>query len=92
MPTLGANIIGASKMQNNFWYLIKMLNLSILWFSHRKGDKVNKQRRLKAITLQGAIEKSPILLSKYWKIDPFDRVLQNVTNYWATNNVLADCN
>ena len=26
-----------------------------------------KERRLRAITLQGAIEKSPIYLSQYWK-------------------------
>ena len=26
-----------------------------------------KQRRLRAITLQGAIEKSPILLLQYWQ-------------------------
>ena len=30
------------------------------------------QRRLRVITLQGAIEKSPILLSQYWKNEWLD--------------------
>ena len=31
-----------------------------------------RQRRSRAITLQGAIEKIPILLSQYWDNDKFD--------------------
>ena len=31
-----------------------------------------KQRRLRAITLQGALEKSPILISQYWKNEWLD--------------------
>ena len=38
------------------------------------------QRGLRVITLQGAIEKSPILLSQYWKKVP---VLKGNKNYFV---------
>ena len=34
----------------------------------RTGTKKRKHKRFRAITLQGVIEKSPILLLQYWKI------------------------
>ena len=46
-----------------------------------------KQRRLRAITLQGSIEKSPMLLLQYWKI-----VNKSTISYFGgTNNIFADC-
>ena len=40
------------------------------FFSIKKEVKIPKwmQRGLRVITLQGAIEKSPVLLSQYWKL------------------------
>ena len=43
------------------------------------------------ITLQGAIEKSPILLSQYWKIEWLDGNI--IISYFGdNNNFFADCN
>ena len=46
-----------------------------------------KQRRLRVMSLQGAIEKSPILLLQYWKIDLFDRVPKINLHFGGTNNI-----
>ena len=35
----------------------------------QRTDTKKMQRGLRVITLQGAIEKNPILLSQYWKIN-----------------------
>ena len=48
------------------------------------------QRGLRMITLQGAIEKSPILLSQYWKNEWLDGNI--IILYFAgSNNIFADC-
>ena len=48
------------RMNNNYRNSCKSDN-------YKKGNEGKKQRILRVITLQGAIEKSSILLSKYWK-------------------------
>ena len=58
-----------------------------------KNQKVPKrmQKRLKVITLQGAIEKSPILLSQYWKNEWLDGNI--VISYFdGSNNICIDVN
>ena len=48
------------------------------------------QRGLRVITLQGAIEKSPILLSQYWRNEWFNDTI--IISYCAgSNNIFADC-
>ena len=48
------------------------------------------QKGLRVITLQGAIEKNPILLSQYWKNEWLDG---NITfsYFGGSNNIFADC-
>ena len=48
------------------------------------------QRGLRVITLQGAIEKSPILLSQYWKNEGL--VVTIIISYFSgCYNIFADC-
>ena len=48
------------------------------------------QRVLRVITLQGAKEKSPILLSQYWKTELLDGTI--IISYFAgSNNTFVDC-
>ena len=48
------------------------------------------QRGLKFITLQGAKEKSPILLSQYWKNEWLNGNI--IISYLdGSNNIFADC-
>ena len=43
------------------------------------------------VTLEGAIEKSPILLSQYWKNEGLDDTI--IISYLVgSNNIFADCN
>ena len=42
------------------------------------------------ITLQGAIEKSPILLSQYWKSEWLDGNII-ISYFGGSNNIFADC-
>ena len=48
------------------------------------------QRGLRVITLQGAIEKSPILLSQYWKNELLDGSII-ISYFGGSNNIFADC-
>ena len=48
------------------------------------------QRGLRVITLQGETEKSPILLSQYWKNDRLDGTII-ITHFDGSNNILVDC-
>ena len=48
------------------------------------------QRGLRAITLQGAIEESPILLSQYWKIEWLDGNII-ISYFGGSNTIFADC-
>ena len=47
-------------------FLLSLLIMRTI--SNRINNKENKQRRTRPTTLQGAAEKSPILLPQYWKI------------------------
>ena len=49
------------------------------------------QKGLRVITLQGAIEKSPILLSQYWKNELLDGTII-ISYFGCSNNIFADCN
>ena len=49
------------------------------------------QRELRLITLQGAIEKSPILLSQYWKNEWLDGT-KIISYFCGSNDNFADCN
>jgi hypothetical protein len=48
------------------------------------------QKGLKLISLQGAIEKSPILLSQYWKNEWLD-VNIIISYFGGSNNIFASC-
>ena len=48
------------------------------------------QRGFRVITLQGAIEESPILLSQYWKIEWLDGTLI-ISYFGGSNYIFADC-
>ena len=48
------------------------------------------QEGLKLISLQGSIEKSPILLSQYWKNELLDGSII-ITYFGGSNNIFADC-
>ena len=45
---------------------------------------------LNVITLQGVIEKSPILLSQYWKIEWLDGSII-ISHFGGSNNIFDDC-
>ena len=59
--------------------------------SKKKQRKQKRlQRGLRVITLQGAIKKSPILLSQYCKNEWFDGTI--IISYFdGNNNIFADC-
>ena len=46
------------------------------------------ERGLRVITLRGPIEKSPILLSQYWKIIGWHH---NYSYFGGSNNIFVDC-
>ena len=48
------------------------------------------QRGLRVITLQGAIEKSPIFLSQYWKNELLDGTII-ISYFGGSNNIFAEC-
>ena len=48
------------------------------------------QKGLRVITLQGAIEKSTILLSQYWKNGRLDGNII-ISYFGGSNNIFADC-
>ena len=62
------------------------------WSKEKKYDNFfyRKVGRLK--TLCGAIVKSPILLSWYWKNIQFIRAPKIISQFWCTNIILFDCN
>ena len=48
------------------------------------------QKGIKLITLQGAIENIPILLSQYWKNEWLDGNII-ISYFGGSNNIFADC-
>ena len=48
-----------------------------------------KHRRLRAITLQGALEKSPILLLQHWKNEYIESNIF-ILHFGGTNNIFAN--
>jgi hypothetical protein len=48
------------------------------------------QKGLRVITLQGAIKKSSILLSQYWKNELLDGSII-ISYFGGSNNIFADC-
>ena len=48
------------------------------------------QRGLRVITLQGTIEKSPIMLSQYLKFEWLDGTIL-ISYFYGSNNIFADC-
>ena len=48
------------------------------------------QRGLEVITLQGAIERSLILLSQYWKNERFDGTII-ISYFGGSNDIFANC-
>ena len=56
----------------------------------QKTDTKWMQRGLRVITLQGAIEKSQILLSQYWKNESLDANII-VSYFGGSNNIFANC-
>ena len=56
----------------------------------KKEAKNWYQKGLRVITLQGAIEKSSILLSQYWKNEWLDWTII-ISYFGGSNNIFADC-
>ena len=48
------------------------------------------QRGLRGITLQGALEKSPILLSQYWNLEWLDGTII-ISYFGGSNNIFVHC-
>ena len=70
---------------------------AIAFKSEREPSKKSKelipkrmQRGLRVLPLQGSIEKSPILLSQYWKNEWLDCTI-NILYFGGSNNIFADC-
>ena len=70
-----------TNLQNSFKNLSK--EIKSVNFCYRKVGRV--------ITKWGAIEKSPILLSQYWKQYYFKRVTKIISHFDGSNNIFADC-
>ena len=56
----------------------------------QRTDTKRMQRGLRVIPLQGAIEKSPILLSQYWKNERLDGTII-ISYFGGSNSIFADC-
>ena len=56
-----------------------------------KSDNFCYRKVGRAITKWGAIEKSPISLSQYWKSYHFERVKKNISHFDDSNYFFADC-
>ena len=68
-----------------------------IYKTDRKMKKRGKEGQLllsesyRAITKRGPIEKSPILLSQYWKNTHFHMVPKIILHFRGTNNIFVDC-
>ena len=59
------------------------------WSLEIKSDNFCYRKVGRAITLQGAIEKSPILLSQYWKNKWLNSNI-TISYFGGSNNIFAD--
>ena len=66
-------------------------NSSKNWSKRIKSDNFCYRKVGRAITKWGAIKKSPILLSQYWKIYDFLRVAKIISHFDGSNNIFVDC-
>ena len=48
------------------------------------------QKGLRMITLQGEIEKSPIMLLQYWKFERLEGTII-ISYFGGSNNIFTDC-
>ena len=55
----------------------------------KRADTKKGYKKLRAITLQRAIDKSPILNLQYWKNYLFNGVPKTNLNFGGTNNIFA---
>ena len=56
-----------------------------------KSDNFCYRKIGRAITKRGAIEKSPLFLSQYWKKYHFLMVAKIISHFDGSNNIFADC-
>ena len=61
------------------------------WSKEIKRDNFCYRKVGRAITKWGAIEKTPILLSQYWKNCNFERVTKIISHFDGSNNIFVDC-
>ena len=61
------------------------------WSKEIKSDNFCYRKVGRAITKWGSIEKSPILLSQYWKNYYFYRIPKIISHFDGSNNIFADC-
>jgi hypothetical protein len=52
---------------------------------------MDAKRNKRIITLHRAIEKSPILLSQFWKNYHLLRVTNNISHFDVSKNIFVDC-
>ena len=57
---------------------------------HFSNIAIGLQSGLRVKTLQGAMEKSPILLLQYWKFESLDGTLI-ISYFGGSNNIFVDC-
>ena len=62
------------------------------WSKEIKSDNFCYRKVGKAMTKWGAIKKSLILLSQYWKNCHFERVTKIISHFEGSNYSFADCN
>ena len=65
-------------------------NIQSLYKNWSKGIKSDNFCYQRAITKWGAIEKSQILLSQYWKNYHFEMVPKIISHFDGKNNIFAD--
>ena len=56
----------------------------------KKKQITDTKKDARVITLQGAIEKSLILLSQYWKVECLDGTII-ISYFGGSNNIFVDC-
>ena len=96
--TVGENIIATTKIRNNYgaiqsfiFSILLLVKLSLLiLFAFFLVSVLCYRKVGGAITTWGAIEKSQILLSQYWKNEWLDGTII-ISNFDGSNNIFANC-